>query len=144
MIRTRVDGTKFQEEVKRGLDKLLVPNFQVRLHTNWVRSIADFILFSKTVSILEVKETSAKSYSTKTMQQKEAAESFQEFYKVATQKLGKLPYRLYIMIHFIAEGSYVVYDLTEELIIIHAKNPEGQAFTNLKDALGYILGRSEW
>jgi len=144
MIRTRVDGTKFQEEVRKGLERLQVPNLPVRLHTNAIRSISDFIIFSRTVAILEVKETSSKSYSTRTMQQREKVEEFQKFYALAQSVFGHLPYRIYVLVHFISEEVYVVYDLTEGFEILRPWKEPGTSFKTLREALLYIVEKVEW
>ena len=145
MIRTRVDGNKFQDEVERGLANKLQPlNLLVRLHTTKVRSVSDFIIFSKSVSILEVKETGKNSFSTRTMQQRELVEEFQDFYRRAVPILGNLPYRIYILVHFISKNEYVVMDITENLGIVRSGKNSDTTFDTLEAALTYILGRLEW
>lgn len=142
--RTRPDGNKFQQDVSKALEKLAVPNYPIRLHTTAVRQLSDFIIFSKTVSILEVKETTANSFSTRTMQQKEKVNEFQRFLTEAPEILGNLPYRIYILVRFIKEGVYIVYDATEQLAIIRPSGKEGSAFSTLNEALEYIVRRTEW
>lgn len=143
MNRTRPDGNKFQEEVKKGLEKLSVPTYQVRLHTTSVSAISDFIIFSKRIAILEVKETSQNSFSTRTMQQREMAEKFQNFHHQATQIYGELPYRLYVLVHFITPDLYTVCDLTEELAIIHPSDDSCFTSSSLREVLLYVLGEQE-
>jgi hypothetical protein len=142
--RTRPDGNKFQQDVSRALEKLEIPNYPIRLHTTTVRQLSDFIIFSKTVSILEVKETTANSFSTRTMQQKEKVEEFQEFLTRTSKILGNLPYRIYILVRFIKERVYMVYDATEQLAILHATGKEGPTFSTLNEALEYIVRRTQW
>lgn len=139
MIRTRSSGNKFQDEVKKGVEKLSVPIFPVRLHTTGVRAIADFILFAKDVVILEAKETTAKSFSTKTMQQKEKVEEFQKFYLDAEKLYGNLPYRLFILVHFIAQRKYVTYNLADGLQVLHADDSYCNTFDTLQEALTSIV-----
>lgn len=139
MKRTRTDGTKFQEEVKRGLAKFSVPLFEIRLHTNIVRSISDFIILTDKMIILEVKETSAKSFSTFTMQQHEKIEEFREFHRRAIEVYNSIPVRLYILVHFIKYDVYVVYDLLEKDTIVKIDSDGFMRSQHLQDALEYIL-----
>lgn len=140
MRRTRSDGTKFQEEVKKKINKLSTPIYQIRLHTTNVRAISDFILLGKRTIILEVKETSQKSFSTKTMQQAELVAQFREFYKTAQEEYKDCAYDIFVLVHFITQDKYVVYDLLNDPAVLHTNDTYCKTFDDLLTALKYIAG----
>lgn len=149
MQRTRVNGTKFQNELADAAEKLEVPVKVVRLRTPQsqqanVRNIADFILYGRTSIILEVKETGEKSFSLHTFQQHEEVEKFQEFFDKAKSyyKWADYPYRCAVLVHFMRQGKFTLYYVDENPFkVMHPDDDDCITLDNLKDMITYIVTR---
>lgn len=144
MARQRTDGLKFEEEFRKAIIKAPFPVAVIRLHTPQscyanVQNLADYIIFARRTIILELKETSAKSFSLNTFQQKEQVEIFKEVFgraRDAYQFSNNYPYRLAILIHFIKEQKFALYFMDENPLKVLHPNPDECI---LKDTLEEVL-----
>ena len=146
-MRERVDGNRFQREVEQAAQKLEQPVFLVRLRTPQarqanVKNISDYILFGNITTILEVKETGAKSFSLNTFQQKEEVEKFQKFFDEANRYYdfrANRPYRAATLVHIMAEQKYVLYYMEDApLVVMHPEDKNCMTFSTLKEAIQYL------
>lgn len=121
--RTRVDGHKFEEEFEKLMAKQAFPHFLIRLRTPsqqyaGVTNIADYILFSRSTHILELKETSKDVFYLSQINQKDELEKFKEYYQQAKNrynwKPNDKPIRAVVLIHFIKQQKYAAYPIDEE------------------------------
>ena len=147
MIRTRVNGAKFEEEFARAIKKAneeQTPIYAMRLRTPQARyanvsNISDFIVFAREVTMIELKETKENSFSLRTMTQREEMENFRPFYAKASKtyfcNFG-CPYRVAVLVHFISAHRYVLYYTDEnDFIVLHADDPNLVSFATLPEVI---------
>ena len=147
--RTRVDGHKFEEEFEKLVAKQAFPHFLIRLRTPsqqyaGVTNIADYILFSHSTHILELKETSKDAFYLSQINQKDELEKFKEYYKKAksyyNQTSDKFPIRALVIIHFIRESKYVAYPIDEyDFKPVRSTTPECLVSDTLQELLNEVL-----
>ena len=146
MRRTRVDGLKFQSDFVAAIEKSDIPAYVMRLYLPGaaqanVRNLADYVIFSKSAIIVEVKETKKSSFSLNTFQQKEEVDKFKSVFLTLARNNGELPsYRLAILIHFITENVYSLYYLdTGDYLILHPNDENSISFSALPEAIKFLL-----
>ena len=145
MRRTRPNGAKNQLELERFCEKEGSGIYLIRLYTPQsqhanVTNVADYILFANKVIILEVKETGADSFSTRTMQQKEELEEYKKFYSSAVALYTHLPYRAVVLVHFIRKGKYTAYFIDEgEFVVMHPDDDNCLTADSLPEIMEKIL-----
>lgn len=147
--RTRVDGHKFEEEFEKLMTKQAFPHFLIRLRTPsqqyaGVTNIADYILFSHSTHILELKETSKDVFYLSQINQKDELEKFKEYYKKAKSwynwKPNDKPIRAVVLIHFIRQRKYAAYPIDEEdFKPVRITTPECLVANTLHELLNEVL-----
>lgn len=147
--RTRVDGHKFEDEFEKLVAKQTFPHFLIRLRTPsqkyaGLANIADYILFSHSTHILELKETSKDAFYLSQINQKDELEKFKEYYKRAKEWYNwtqdEFPVRAVVIIHFIKESKYVAYPIDEyDFKPIHITTPECLVADTLQELLNKVL-----
>ena len=147
--RTRVDGHKFEEEFEKLMAKQAFPHFLIRLRTPsqqyaGVTNIADYILFSHSTHVLELKETSKDVFYLSQINQKDELERFKEYYKKAKSWYNwtsdEFPVRAVVIIHFIKESKYAAYPIDEyDFKPVRTTTPECLITDTLQELLIKVL-----
>lgn len=146
MRRTRVDGAKNEQDFETAVSRAAAPAYLMRLYLPQVglanvQNLADYVLFSKSAVVVELKETKADSFSLNTFQQKEEAEKFKKVFAAISQANGVIPsYRLVIVVHFIARRVYSLYFLdVNDFKVLHIGDKDVISFDTISEVVDYLL-----
>ena len=136
MVRTRVDGHKFEDEFRRAFEDAY---FLQRLHTpntgySGLTQPADFLLFGRGANYIELKETEKDFFSLSSMEQLPKIKDFER-----DKHKASLPFAYRVIVHFIKHKKYVivssetVLDLVEKHKTLRPDCPFAAVFSSLKE-----------